>query len=89
MMSQVGHVSKDSSLATHTNLILLFKPALYYSTLVIKVVQSCFKPKFLLKHYRLVLYYKLRMARPLSKLKRSVLLVMYSCSNGFYYGMNG
>ena len=35
----------------HTNLILLFRPTLYSSTLVIKllkVVQSCFKPKFLL-----------------------------------------
>ena len=34
-----GHI------VTRTNLILLFKPALYS---MIKVVQSCFKPKFLL-----------------------------------------
>ena len=30
-------------IATHTNLILLFKPALYYSALVIKLFKSSIK----------------------------------------------
>ena len=45
MMSQVSHVNKDEYIAMR---IILFK---HFSTLVIKllkVVQSCFKPKFLL-----------------------------------------
>ena len=43
MTSQVSHVSRDSSIrntAMHANLIPLFKPALYSSTLVIKLFES-------------------------------------------------
>ena len=43
----------------HANLILLFKPALYSSTLVIKLFESSIKLKFLLQHYRPVFFYKL------------------------------
>ena len=67
MTSRVSHVNKDSSLrntkehiATHTNLILpLYTPV---RTLVIKCFKSssCFEPKFLLQHYRPVLFYRLR-----------------------------
>ena len=68
MMSSVSHVSRDSSLrntyvATHANLILLFKPALYSSTLVIKVFESSIKlfyAKILTVTYRPVFFYKLR-----------------------------
>ena len=46
MTSPVNHVSRDSSLrntATHANLILPFKPALYSSILVIKLFESSIK----------------------------------------------
>ena len=48
MTSPESHMSRDSSLrntyvAMHANLILLFKPALYSSTLVIKVSESNIK----------------------------------------------
>ena len=40
MTLPVSHVSKDSLLRMLANLILLFKPALYSSTLVIKLFKS-------------------------------------------------
>ena len=46
MTSVVGHVSRDSSLrntAMDANLILLFKPSLYSSTVVIKLFESNIK----------------------------------------------
>ena len=69
----------------HTNLILPFKPALYFSTLMVNVLkvvlsrnsycntigQSC------------SVSFATRMARPFLKLKHCVLLVMYNWLNGF------
>ena len=46
----------------HVNLILLFKPALYSSTLVIKLFESSIKlfyAEILTVHYRPVFFYKL------------------------------
>ena len=77
-------------IATHANLILLFKPALYSSTLVIKLFESSIK-----LFYAEILTVTLaigqssfissatRTARSLIKLKPSVLLVMYNRLNGF------
>ena len=88
MMTHEQRLITKEHIATHTNLILLFKPALYSRTLVIKVVlcqnsycntidQSSFTS------------FATRMARPLLKLKCSILLVMYNWLNTFYCEMNG
>ena len=88
-------MSKDSSLrntATHTNLILPFKPTLYSSTLVIK----CFKSEVVLSRnsycntigQSCFVSFAIHTAHPVLKLKRSVLLVMYNWLNGFYCVMN-
>ena len=47
----------SGTVVTHTNLILLFTPALYSSTLVIKPFKRSIKLKFLLQHYRPVFFY--------------------------------
>ena len=62
-----GHI------ATHTNLILLFK--LLFNLLKI---QSRFVPKFLLLHYRLVFFYKLRNLHCMPTFKTE-------CSSCLYY----
>ena len=79
-------------IAMHANLILLFKPALYSSTLVIKLFESSIK----FRNYYCntigqssFISFATRMAHPLLKLKRSVLLVMYNWLNGFHRVMNG
>ena len=79
----------------HVNLILLFKPALYSRTLVIKLFDSSIK-----LFYAEILTcstigqssfisFATCTARPLLKLKGSVLLVMYNWLNSFYRVMNG
>ena len=85
-------------IATHANLILLFKPALYSSTLMIKLFESSIK-LFYAKNLTVTfgniigqssfISFATRTERPLLKLKRSVLLVMYNWLNGFYRVMNG
>ena len=83
-------------IATHANLILLFKSALYSSTLVIKLFESSIK-LFYAEILTVTLYIGqssfissvTRTARPLIKLKSSVLLVMYTWLNGFYRVMDG
>ena len=51
MTSRVSHVTNihhnKEHIAMHTNLILMFKPALYCSTLVIKLLKMCSELKFL------------------------------------------
>ena len=90
MTSREQRLITKEHIATHTNLILPFKPALYSSTLSIKCLkvvlsqnsycntigQSCF------------ISFTTRMAHPLLKLKRCVLLVMYNWLNSFYRAMN-
>ena len=79
----------------HSNLIVLlnFKPALYCSTLVIKLINSSVKLFYakILTVTRPVFYYRLRNphSTPTFKLKSFVLLVMYCWLNGFYCEMNG
>ena len=98
-------MSRDSSLrveylwehiAMHANLILLFKPALYSSTSVIKLFESSIAKVVLCRNsycntigQSFFISFATRTARPLIKLKRSVLLVMYNWLNGFYCVMNG
>ena len=65
----------------HTNLILLFKPILYYSTLVIKLLYVKILTVALQSSF---ISSVTHMASPLLKRKCSVLLVMYSWLNGFY-----
>ena len=65
MTSPVSHVSRDSSLrntyvAMHVNLILLFKPALYSSTLVIKLFESSINLFYAEILTVTLLFYKLR-----------------------------
>ena len=98
MTSPISHVSRalitKEHIATHANLILLFKPALYSSILVIKLFESSIN-----LFYAEIITVTLgqssfissatRTARPLIKLKRSVLLVMYNWLNGFYCVMDG
>ena len=80
----------------HANLILVFKPALYSSTLVIKVSESSIK-LFYAKILTVItttgqssfISFATCMARPLLKLKCSILLVLYNWLNGLYRVMNG
>ena len=68
----------------HANLILLFKPAFYSSTLVIKLCESSIKLFYAEASYcntigqSSFISSTTRTARPLIKLKPSVLLVMYN-----------
>ena len=80
----------------HANLILLFKPALYSSILVIKLFESSIKlfyAEILTVRSTIgqssFISFATHTARPLLKLRRSVLLVMYNWLNGFYRVMNG
>ena len=96
MTSRVSHLNKDSiitkeHIAMHTNLILPFKPALYFNTLVIK----CFKSIVLSRNSYCntigqfcFVNFTTCMAHPLLKLKCCILLVMYNWLNGFYRVMN-
>ena len=78
----------------HTNLILLFKPTLYSSILVIKLFESSMK-LFYAEILTVTLgqssfiRFATHTAHPLIKLKRSILLVMYNWLSGFYRVMNG
>ena len=72
----------------HTNLILLFKPALYSSTLVIKCFKSSRNSYCNTIGQSYFVSFTIRTARPLLKVKRCVLLVMYNWLNGFYRVMN-
>ena len=76
-------------IATHTNLILLFKIALDSSTIVIKLFNS--KKLFYAEILTVpsLISFTTCMVCPLLKLKRSVLLVMYNWLNSFYCKMNG
>ena len=73
----------------HANLILLFKPALYSSTLVIKIVVLCRNSYCNTIGQSSFISSAARTTRPLIKLKPSVLLVMYNWLNGFYCVMDG
>ena len=98
MTSAVSYVSRDSSLRNACEFlrIFLFKPALYSSTSVIKLFESNIK-LFYAEILTVTLYIgqssfissATRTARPLIKLKPSVLLVMYNWLNGFYRVMDG
>ena len=77
----------------HTNLILLFKPALYSSTLMMILCKSSIK-LFYAEILTVIgqssfISFTTCMRRPLLKLKRSILLVMYNWLNTFYCEMNG
>ena len=80
----------------HANVILQFKPALYSSTLVIKVFESSIK-LFYAEILTVTLYvgqssfisFATHTTHPLIKLKYSILLVMYNWLNGFYSVING
>ena len=70
----------------HANLILLFKPALCSSTLVIILFESSIKLFYakILTGQSSIISFAARMARPsVLKLKHSVLLVIYNWLNGF------
>ena len=66
----------------HTHLNFVFKRALHFSTLAIKLGT---KLQLLPQHYKPVFFkhFATRMTHPLLKLKHSVLLVMYSMYNAF------
>ena len=70
----------------------LFKPALYSSSLVIKLFESSIKlfyAEIFTVGQSSFISFTTHTARPLLKLKSSVLLVMYNWLNGFYRVMNG
>ena len=85
--SREQRLTTKEHIAMNGNLILLFKPALYSSTLVIKLCIKLFYAEILT--YSSFIRFATRTARPLLKLKSSVLLVMYNWLNGFYCVMNG
>ena len=78
-------------IVTHTHLNFVFKQALHFSTLAITLlieVQSCHcycntMSQSSFKHFAG------RTTYPFLKLKRSILLPMYSMHNAFYWYING
>ena len=95
MTSPVSHVSRDSSLRnTYSNAWEFNSSALYSTTLVINFIKLFYAEILTVTFSNIIgqssfISFATRTERPLLKLKRSVLLVMYNWLNGFYRVMNG
>ena len=90
----LSHVRR-CRVSTYTHLNFVFKPAFHFSTLAIKLFNSATEVLLSCNCYRNTMNQSSfkRLAtcttHPLLKLKRSVLLVMYSAYNAFCYYING